>query len=171
MRKITLLLILILITGCVSSEPATGEPTAEQTSSAPEDNSSPMLTESPNMIIAELAVRDLALRLDFELNEITVVSIESVEWPNSAIGCPLPGADYAQVITPGFQIKLEVAGEIYTYHTSERQAVVLCQGGIPELPMIPVNPDEIQDGVPWMPVDPLPTVAEGDIIADPDPVR
>jgi hypothetical protein len=105
------------------------------------------------MVIAELVVRDLALRLSIRLDEITVVSIESGEWPNSAIGCPLPGADYAQVITPGYRIKLEAGGEIYTYHTSERQALVLCQDGIPELPLIPVNPGEIQDGIPWVPVD------------------
>jgi hypothetical protein len=171
MRKTTLLLILILITGCAPTESTTVEPTAELTSPALEDNSSPAQTRSANMAIAELAVRDLALRLDIELNEITVVSIESVEWPNSALGCPLPGVDYAQVITPGYQITLEAAGEVYTYHTNVRQALVLCLDGEPQLPSIPVNPGEIQDGDPWMPVDPVPTVAEGNTIADPDPIR
>lgn len=168
MRILTFLLILTLITGCVSTETTTGETTSESTDPAPGGNSSPLQTESANLDIAELVIRDLALRLNFELSEIAVVSIGNVEWPNSALGCPLPGVDYAQVITPGYQIILEAAGEIYTYHTSARQAIVLCQNGVPELPVIPVNPGEIQDGDPWMPVDPIP--GEGEI-SDPEPIK
>jgi hypothetical protein len=171
MRIIPLLLIFVLLSGCVSADPATTESAPQLDDSTPEAAPSTAETESATMVIAELAVRDLALRLEFDLNKITVVSIESVDWPNSALGCPLPGADYAQVITPGYRIKLEADGEVYTYHTSERQAVVLCRDGVPELPVIPVNPGEIQDGIPWVPVDPVPTIAEGDTIADPDPVR
>ena len=70
-----------------------------------------------------------------------------------------------------FRTRLEADGEVYTYHTDNGQTLVLCQDGLPELPLIPMDPDEIQDGIPWMPVDPVPTVSEGDTFADPDPVR
>jgi hypothetical protein len=35
--------------------------------------------------------------------------------------------DYAQVITPGFSIVLEVKGERHMYHTDQRQSLVHCE--------------------------------------------
>lgn len=173
MRSTPFLLILIcaLTAGCAPTETSSGDSGPQSTSPASEENLTSLPTESVNDVIVELVVRDLALRLSVGLNEIAVSSIERVEWPTSALGCPLPSADYIQVITPGYRINLEAAGEVYTYHTDTGMTLVLCQDGFPQLPTIPVIPGEIQDGEPWMPVDPIPTVAEGDTIADPDPVR
>ena len=57
---------------------------------------------------------------------------------------------YAQVLTPGFLILLEVDGQQYIYHTDEVETVVLCKES--DLPMFPVTPGEIDDGQPWIPV-------------------
>ncbi|MGD8603756.1 MAG: hypothetical protein PVF49_04200 [Anaerolineales bacterium] len=170
MRKILFLLIALLVASCSTSESMAGEST-EITSPTSEAISQPLPTEYAGIGMVELAVRDLAFRTQQELNDIGVISIESVEWPDSGLGCPMPGVDYAQVLTPGYRITLKADGQLYTYHTNTEQSLVLCQDGVPELPTIPVNPGEIQDGEPWMPVDPVPTIAEGDTIADPDPVR
>lgn len=127
--------------------------------------------EELELTIVEMAVRDLAFRLKIDLNLITVTAIERMDWPDGGLGCPLEGFDYPQAVTPGYRIKLEAVGEIYTYHTNTELAYWLCQDGAAQLPLIPVIPGEIDDGIPWMPVDPLPTASEGIIIADPDPVK
>ena len=76
--------------------------------------------------VIALAIDDLANHLNASPEKIAIVSVNSMEWPNSALGCPLDGMDYLMVITPGFVIVLEADGEQYIYHTDDRQTVVLC---------------------------------------------
>ena len=79
---------------------------------------------------------------------------------DGSLGCPQPGMVYAQVITPGYWIVLEVNDQKYPYHTDRKDQIILCIGPDKEtdtqptiLPVIPIKPGEIQDGIPWMPVD------------------
>jgi hypothetical protein len=72
-----------------------------------------------------LAVADLAQLLGIAPSAITVVSVEEVTWPDASLGCPKPGMMYAQVLTPGSRIVLEVDGKTYEYHTG-RGRVVPC---------------------------------------------
>lgn len=127
--------------------------------------------EYDHLTLLELAVRDLALRLSLELDDIVVISIQKVTWPDSGLGCPIPDLIYAQESTPGYKILLEAEGKTYAYHSNTSLAFWLCLDGTPQLPLIPVAPGEIDDGIPWMPVDPVPTLADEIIIADPDPVK
>jgi hypothetical protein len=104
--------------------------------------------------VVRLIKRDLAQRLDLAPDTIQVVSVEAVEWSDTSLGCPQPGLMYAQVITPGFRVVLEAEGEAYEYHADAGRSLVLCgKDGAPIYPLIPIDPDEIQDGKPWMPVD------------------
>lgn len=59
-----------------------------------------------------------ALNLASELL-VGVVSFEEVEWPDSCLGVSSPDVLCAQVITPGYRVRLEVNGRQYEYHTSE----------------------------------------------------
>jgi len=101
--------------------------------------------------VVRLATEDLAERLDLAPEAIQLVSVEAVEWSDASLGCPQPGMMYAQVITPGFRVVLEVEKQEYEYHTDTGRFIVLCgEDGRPVFPQIPVDPDEIQDGKPWM---------------------
>lgn len=77
--------------------------------------------------LVQMAKEDLARRLEIPITEISVLSVEAVDWPDTSLGCPQPGMAYAQVITPGFLIVLEASGQTYDYHTDEDSSVVLCQ--------------------------------------------
>lgn len=157
-------------TGCSSGgasvrppdEPtATGGPTLEAggetemptpTVPAPEATETPRPSAGERMV--ELARRDLARRLDLDAAEVRVMSVEAVDWPDASLGCPQPGMAYTQVVTPGFRVVLEAEGRTYEYHTDRGRLMVLCgDDGRPAYPVIPVDPDEILDGEPWMPVD------------------
>jgi hypothetical protein len=102
-----------------------------------------------------LAQEDLAQRLDMSPEDILMVSVQAVDWPDASLGCPEPGMMYAQVITPGFRVVLEAEGQQYHYHSGGGNTV-LCQqtdGGHG-------RPDPVVvDGHPWMPrdTDVLPT--------------
>ena len=75
-----------------------------------------------------LASEKLAGRLDVSVDEITLVRVQPVEWRDASLGCPKPGVDYIQVLTPGYVIKLEAGGSVYEYHTNDAQRVVTCAG-------------------------------------------
>lgn len=72
---------------------------------------------------ANLAIADLAERLNLDSGEIEVVRTEPVDWPDTSLGCPEPGQAYAQVITPGHIVVLKAKGQEYEYHIGGDQVV------------------------------------------------
>jgi hypothetical protein len=174
-----LALFILLLSACVGS----AEPTLLPPSSPQLPSVTPLLEERvvqpeaafplPAKPLAQMAVLDLAARSAIPIEKITLLSVEAMEWSDAGIGCPAEGYDYTQVITPGYEIMLQAEGTLFTYHSDQGTFLVLCLDDGPEsLPVIPIQPGEkIMDGIPWMPVDPIPTVIEGDSIADPDPIK
>ncbi len=59
----------------------------------------------------------LAGRLGLTSEAITVISTEPVDWPNACLGLAAADELCAEVITPGYRIVLEAAGQRYTVHT------------------------------------------------------
>ncbi|MFO8037463.1 MAG: hypothetical protein R6U57_12640 [Anaerolineales bacterium] len=80
--------------------------------------------EKENMIAKVKA--DLAARLGISEDEITVVSAEAKTWNDASLGCPEKGMMYAQVITPGYRIILEVDGKQHDYRTDQAGHFKLC---------------------------------------------
>jgi hypothetical protein len=74
----------------------------------------------------DLVKKDLAQRLSVTIDQITVVSATSTEWPDSSLGCPKPGFAYAQIVTPGYRIVLQQGQKQYDYHTALQGVIVLC---------------------------------------------
>ena len=87
---------------------------------------SPLATPAPQPDHRDLAVADLAARLSVNPAAITVQVVEPIEWPDASLGCPQPGMMYAQVVTPGYRIVLEVNGKSYEYHAGGG-GIVRCQ--------------------------------------------
>jgi len=82
------------------------------------------------------AVADLSERLGIKTEQVVLVSVESVQWPDASLGCPQPGMMYAQVITPGYLIVLEAKGQRYPYHAGERGDAIFCPAGQKPLPNV-----------------------------------
>jgi len=114
----------LIVAGCGPT------PTTETMSpvGTPAASPSPASFEVPDGAEETIAAvkEDLAGRLGISPDEILVVSVEAVDWPDASLGCPEPGMSYAQVVTPGYLIALEAGGERYEYHTGDGN-VVLCQ--------------------------------------------
>jgi hypothetical protein len=92
----------------------------------PPQETTPAATRALLPTVGELAVADLAGQLGIAAEAITVRSVEAVEWSDASLGCPEPDMLYAQVITPGYRIALEVNGQSYEYHTGGG-GIVCCQ--------------------------------------------
>ena len=65
----------------------------------------------------DIAVADLAARLDVDPSEIEIVSVEEVTWPDGSLGCPRPGMSYTQALVDGQLIVLAVDDTEYEYHS------------------------------------------------------
>jgi hypothetical protein len=80
----------------------------------------------PGARMGELARAALAQELAVAEADIAVVTVEENEWRDSSLGCPKPGMNYLQVITPGYMIILEAQGKRYEYHSDTNRRVVRC---------------------------------------------
>lgn len=103
------------------------------------------------------AREDLAQKLDLPTDAIQLISVEAVDWPDAGLGCPQPDLMYAQVITSGFLVLLEVQDQTYQYHTDNDQRIVLCSDkGWLVYPVVPVSPIPIEP----TPLEPDPLTGE-----------
>ncbi len=116
LRRLVLLgvALAVLLTACVPlpgrQEP--GSPTPTREASAPQAAETP----APATAAAQAA---LAARLGIAADQVKIVSVESVEWPDACLGAAGEGEICAQVITPGYRIVLEANGRQYEVHTDE----------------------------------------------------
>jgi hypothetical protein len=68
----------------------------------------------------------IAADLGVPSESVQVITMEARDWPDSSLGCPQPDMLYAQVITPGYLVLVEVSGERMEYHTDKLGTVVRC---------------------------------------------
>jgi hypothetical protein len=68
---------------------------------------------------------------------LAVQHVESVTWPDGALGCPEPGRLYPQVLVPGWRVRIGAAGlPPLQYHLSARGGWLHCplERATPPLP-------------------------------------
>jgi hypothetical protein len=115
-----------LATPAPAASPSTAVPEKSMPNPSPE-TAVPGVTPAPPPDPRDLAVADLAARLSVAPDAITVKVVEPIEWPDASLGCPKPGMMYAQVVTPGYRIVLEIDGRSYEYHADTQRHVVYCE--------------------------------------------
>ncbi len=116
LRLVTISLIAALfVAGCTPVQAPAAEPAP---TAAPVEAAAPMSADQQAM--ADATVQWAAEQLGVAADDITVVSVEPMEWPDSALGCPQPDMIYAAVITPGYQVTIEAQGTTYAVHTDSR---------------------------------------------------
>ena len=77
--------------------------------------------------VTEAALLDLAAHLGIPREEVTVVSVEEVTWPDGSLGCPEPGHVYTQVLTDGTLVVLRAGGSTFRYHAAAGRAPFRCE--------------------------------------------
>jgi len=116
-------------------EPAGVPAPGEGESPLPEPGASPISPQTPLPPAVSAAVEHLAGELSVSPQEVTVVSFEAVQWPDASLGCPQAGMAYAQVVTPGYLVLLEVGGRQVEVHTDETgRSVVSCPASASHAP-------------------------------------
>lgn len=83
-------------------------------------------------IVAQ-AQQDAGRRLSLDPEQVRAVSVLTVNWPDSSLGCPKPGIEYDAIPTRGYRLVFEAGAAQLIYHTSI-QRVIPCTTGEEILP-------------------------------------
>jgi hypothetical protein len=125
-----------------SQPPAAPPPEANQTPTNP-----PTQVPAAALEVVAAATSLLADELGVPASSIWLVEARPIQWSDASLGCPEPGMDYAQVITPGYMVTLGVGEEVYTLHTDLEGRAVFCPDheGVPgeDIPADPMLADFI----------------------------
>jgi hypothetical protein len=120
--RIALLAAVWIVGGCTAAAPSgdpgpSNQPTVQPSaaggpggtgSASPGSDSLPASVLDP--VLAEIA-RIAAVPVD----QVTVVSAESVTFPDGGLGCPQPGVSYTQALVDGYKIVATAGGTTYDY--------------------------------------------------------
>ena len=76
--------------------------------------------------LRKLVTNALVEKLGASQKDISILNSKKMDWPNLALGCPLKGHSYLQVITPGYRLKVLVNSRTYFVHTGAN-SVIICE--------------------------------------------
>lgn len=126
MFKTVILIIIILISvlALAGVQKYRGKPTAKPTITP----STEIMTQ--DKLIEKLSKEKLADYLKIDVNQIEIVKVEKVDWPDASLGAPEQEMMYAQVITPGYKVTMMAGSVLYEAHTDlNGQQIVLVKNG------------------------------------------
>jgi hypothetical protein len=133
-RAAIIVTVLASVASCAADDPNTSPASVGSTAIGDTTQGAAVTSTNPSNDIdpglqpyIDLAVADLAGRLQRDPSEITTRSAALMVWPDASLGCPQPGMQYAQVQTDGAQILLEVDEVGYAYHAGGDTTPFLCE--------------------------------------------
>ena len=158
-RRIPLIVLLALaFAGCVPFQTSvaespdlplfnpTGEPLSTLMPAQPTQGEKPQMNpflstpSAPGLEgLIEKAKEDLAQRLSIPASDIVLVEAKQVVWPDGSLGCPQPGMLYAQVLTPGYLVKLKYDTRDFEYHAGKGGSLMYCENPLPPVEGMPDN--------------------------------
>jgi hypothetical protein len=89
-------------------------------SSTPSDSGG----EAPRDAAIALARKTLQQQIQAEESAMEVEDATAVTWPDAGLGCPQKGMMYAQMMVPGYRVRLRADGHSYDVHVGGSRAVV-----------------------------------------------
>jgi hypothetical protein len=95
------------------------------------------------------ASEDLARRLSMAVDQITLLEVREVTWPDSSLGCAQPGQIYETAPQDGLLIRLGAGGRMYFYHSGASGEPFLCEGTAQMVPKVPPKDDELVPPPDW----------------------
>ena len=125
-----LAVVVVTLAACGSApdSPATGErsPSTTVAPTTENDNTTMPTSEQEQLPIVAPAREDLARRLRVDPEELEVVSVEEVTWPDGSLGCPEPGMTYTEALVEGSKVVLGHDERVYVYHAGDDDQPFLC---------------------------------------------
>jgi len=112
-------LLMLVVAACAPQSGATEQPAYPNGDSYPNETSYPSDSPSHLTPAQRAAITALARTLNLPPEQITLISTESVEWPDGCLGVQKIGMMCTQAVVPGYKIVLQANRELYEFHTDE----------------------------------------------------
>ncbi|HEU5112976.1 MAG TPA: hypothetical protein VFU96_06620 [Acidimicrobiia bacterium] len=125
---VAVVVLMLVACGSARDSAATGE-TSTSTTVAPtteNENTTMPTSEQEQLPIVAPAREDLARRLRVDPEDLEVVSVEEVTWPDGSLGCPEPGMAYTEALVEGSKVVLGYDERVYVYHAGDDDQPFLC---------------------------------------------
>lgn len=90
------------------------------------------------------AQRALADQLGVPIRRVQLIGVDAIVWPDTSLGCPQPGLNYAQTEVSGYRIVLQVGTAQSIFHT-DFDRVFLCAAEDEVLPASQVTDEATDD--------------------------
>ena len=108
-----------ILTGCAVDAESTGELSSGSRQERSPSSQPTLDGHDPE----SMARKTLSHFLSVAAEDLKLVSLAAVNWPDASLGCPQPGMNYAQVITPGYDAVF--VHDRHTYHVHMANGRVL----------------------------------------------
>lgn len=95
-------------------------------SSTPMPAGEPVATAQIPRAVRRAVVTDAAKRFNVAESAVVLARAEQVTWSDGSLGCPEPGAMYAQLLVAGFRVVARTSAGELTYHTDSLGQAVSC---------------------------------------------
>jgi len=114
----TLLAAVILLSACATpASPATPPPAATP-AATPAPSATPARPGGDELPPFMPALQKFALdKMNAKPEEIRLIKMEPVDWPDACLGATQAGEICAQVITPGYRLQVEIKGKVVELHS------------------------------------------------------
>lgn len=73
--------------------------------------------------LAALAQRRIAQELNLPVRRVRVVEVTAYVWPDSSLGCPLPGEVYTPGVVDGYRIVVAAGEQEFIFHSDFDRAL------------------------------------------------
>ncbi|MDT8898240.1 hypothetical protein QYE77_08160 [Thermanaerothrix sp. 4228-RoL] len=112
----------VLLLGLSACQPLALTPTPDVKTPLPNGLATPTSAATPlaptALRAAAAAQADLAARLGPSTEAVSILHIESAQWPDTCLGLPAPDEACAEMMVEGFRVVLEAKGQTVTYRTN-----------------------------------------------------
>jgi len=116
---VTLLTAIILLSACAApASPAATTPATPAATPAPAPSATPARSGADELPPFMPALQKFALdKMNAKPEEIRLIKMEPVDWPDACLGAAQAGEICAQVITPGYRLQVEIKGKVVELHS------------------------------------------------------
>jgi len=133
--------VVVILAGCTPAAVQTAVPTVGPvepiTTPTDQGGIEPAIPVPMDSVIEALigkAKSDLAERLSITVDDIDLLEVSTVTWSDSSLGCPQDGMAYAQVLTPGYLLRMSYDAKEYSYHAGQDSDPFYCENPSQPLP-------------------------------------
>lgn len=84
----------------------------------------PVTGEEDLPAAVQAVLEQVSQQTGVDVQNIEIVTVDQVDWPDACLGLPEGDEACAQVVTPGFRVELQVDDQTFEFRTDESGSII-----------------------------------------------